>query len=72
MTPRLMVGTVIKKIKLLSPFPFVKLLVVAFLVLMKMQNQVHEMILLEKLIVTEAVEQFPPISFMWRHSPTGA
>jgi len=39
---------------------------------MEMQNQVHEMILLEKLKVTEAVQQFPPFSFMWRHSPTGA
>ena len=39
---------------------------------MEMQNQVHEMILLEKLIVNEAVEQFPPISFMWRKSLTGA
>jgi hypothetical protein len=72
MTPRLMVGTVIKKIKLLSSFPFVKLLVVTFLVLMKMQNQVHEMILLEKLIVTDAVEQFPTISFMWCRSPIDA
>jgi hypothetical protein len=50
-----MVGTVIKKIKLLSPFPFVKLLVVTFLVLTEMQNQLHEMIFLEKLIFTEAV-----------------
>jgi hypothetical protein len=64
MTSRLMVGTVIKKIKLLSPFPFVKLLVVAFLVLMEMQNQLHEMTFLEKLIVTEAVQKFPLISFM--------
>ena len=39
---------------------------------MEMQIQVHEMILLEKMIVNEADEQFPPISFMWRKTPTGA
>jgi hypothetical protein len=37
-----------------------------------MQNQLHEMTFLEKLIVTEAVQKFPLISFMWLTGPTGS
>ena len=70
MTSSLTVGSVIKKIKLLPPFVFVKLLVVALVFLMEIHKYVDKAIFLEKTIINAAVKENPIDICLWGNNPS--